>query len=165
MCGQCTFLLLGSIRVINRAPMPPNPITDLARVIQLSIAPVFLITGIASLLGVLSGRLARLVDRARILEALAAAAGEGTSAAAREELHVLSRRGKLIYRAITLGSTSALLVCFVIASLFISALGEYPISKIVGGLFIAAMLALIAALLFFLREVFLATRALRIGRP
>jgi hypothetical protein len=145
--------------------MPPNPITDLARVIQLSIAPVFLITGIASLLGVLSGRLARLVDRARILEALAAAAGEGTSAAAREELNVLSRRGKLIYRAITLGTTSALLVCFVIASLFISALGEYPISKIVGGLFIAAMLALIAALLFFLREVFLATRALRIGRP
>ena len=145
--------------------MPPSPITDLARVIQLSIAPVFLITGIASLLGVLSGRLARLIDRARVLEALAAAAGEGTSAPVREELNVLSRRGKLIYRAITLGTTSALLVCFVIASLFISALGEYPISKIVGGLFIAAMLALIAALLFFLREVFLATRALRIGRP
>ena len=74
MCGQCTFLSLGGIRVINRAPMPPSPITDLARVIQLSIAPVFLITGIASLLGVLSGRLARLIDRARVLEALAAAA-------------------------------------------------------------------------------------------
>ena len=145
--------------------MPPSPITDLARVIQLSIAPVFLITGIASLLGVLSGRLARLIDRARVLEALAAGAQEGTPAKVREELNVLSRRGKLIYRAITLGTTSALLVCFVIASLFISALGEYPISKIVGGLFIAAMLALIAALLFFLREVFLATRALRIGRP
>jgi uncharacterized membrane protein YciS (DUF1049 family) len=145
--------------------MPPNPITDIARVIQLSVAPVFLITGIAALLGVLSGRLARLVDRARILEASIAAAGEGRSAAVREELNVLSRRGKLIYRAITLGTASALLVCFVIASLFVSALGEYPISKIVGGLFIAAMLALIAALLFFLREVFLATRALRIGRP
>jgi uncharacterized membrane protein YciS (DUF1049 family) len=145
--------------------MPPNPITDIARVIQLSVAPVFLITGIAALLGVLSGRLARLVDRARILEASIAAAEEGRSAAVREELSVLSRRGKLIYRAITLGTTSALLVCFVIASLFISALGEYPISKIVGGLFIAAMFALIASLLFFLREVFLATRALRIGRP
>ena len=145
--------------------MPPSPITDLARVIQLSIAPVFLITGIASLLGVLSGRLARLIDRARILEALVVRAPEATPAKVREELNVLSRRGKLIYRAINLGTTSALLVCFVIASLFISALGEYPISKIVGGLFIAAMLALIAALLFFLREVFLATRALRIGRP
>src|SRR5437870_7235 len=161
-CTPASSLSLGGIHVINRAPMPPNPITDLARVIQLSIAPVFLITGIASLLGVLSGRLARLIDRARVLEAVAAAR-EGTSAAVREELNVLSRRGKLIYRAITLGTTSALLVCFVIASLFISALGEYPISKIVGGFFIAAILALIATLLFFLREVFLATGALRIG--
>ena len=54
--------------------------------------------------------------------------------------------------------------CFVVASLFISALAAYPISRIVGALFIAAMLALIAALLFFLREVFVATRSLRIGR-
>jgi len=144
--------------------MPASPIADIARVIQLSVAPVFLISGIAALLGVLSGRLARLVDRARILEASIAAEDEEASAPVREELNVLSRRSKLIYRAITFGTTSALLICFVIASLFISALAAYPISKIVGGLFIAAMLALIATLLFFLREVFLATRALRIGR-
>ncbi len=144
--------------------MPANsPITDIARVIQLSVAPVFLISGIAALLAVLSGRLARLVDRARILEGLIAEMDEAALPPIHEELFVLSRRSKLIYRAITLGTTSALLVCFVIASLFISALGEFPISKIVGALFIAAMLALIATLLFFLREVFLATRALRIG--
>jgi len=141
-----------------------SPIADIARVIQLSVAPVFLISGIAALLSVLSGRLARLVDRGRVLEALAAAAAEGTPAHVHEELSVLSRRGKLIYRAITLGTTSALLVCCVVASLFISALAAYPISRIVGALFIAAMFALIAALLFFLREVFVATRSLRIGR-
>ena len=140
-----------------------NPIADIARVIQLSVAPVFLISGIAALLSVLSGRLARLVDRARILEAAIAKSGEETPASVHEELSVLSRRSKLIYRAMTLGTTSALLICLVVASLFVSALGELPISKIVGGLFIAAMLALIVALLFFLREVFLATRALRIG--
>ena len=143
--------------------MQSSPIADIAHVIQLSVAPVFLISGIAALLSVLSGRLARLVDRARILEAAMAKSGEETPASVHEELSVLSRRGKLIYRAMTLGTTSALLICVVVASLFISALGELPISKIVGGLFIAAMLALIAALLFFLREVFLATRALRIG--
>ena len=140
-----------------------SPIADIARVIQLSVAPVFLISGIAALLSVLSGRLARLVDRARVLEAIAHTQDEAAPAGIHEELVILSRRSKLIYRAITLGTTSALLICFVVASLFISALLEYPISKIVGGLFIAAMVALIATLLFFLREVFLATRTLRIG--
>jgi len=140
-----------------------SPIIDIARVIQLSVAPVFLVSGIAALLSVLSGRLARLVDRARTLETLIATAEDPARVPMREELHILSRRGKLIYRSITLGTTSALLVCLVIASLFISALGEFPISKIVGAMFIAAILALIAALLSFLREVFLATRALRIG--
>ena len=145
-------------------PALSNPIADIARVIQLSVAPVFLISGIAALLSVLSGRLARLVDRARILEAATARSGEETPASVHDELSVLSRRSKLIYRAMTLGTSSALLICLVVASLFISALGGFPISRIVGGLFIAAMLALIAALLSFLREVFLATRALRIGR-
>jgi len=140
-----------------------SPIADIARVIQLSVAPVFLISGIAALLSVLSGRLARLVDRARVLEALAHAQAEAVPEAVHDELDILSRRSKLIYRAITLGTSSALLICFVVASLFISALLEFPISKIVGGLFIAAMFALIATLLFFLREVFLATRTLRIG--
>ncbi len=143
--------------------MQSSPIADIARVIQLSVAPVFLISGIAALLSVLSGRLARLVDRARILERLVAGAEKDTQAAAHDELRVLSRRSKLIYRAIALGTSSALLICFVVTSLFVSALARYPISNIVGGLFIAAMLALIAALLSFLREVFLATRHLRIG--
>jgi CRP-like cAMP-binding protein len=140
-------------------------ITDIARVIQLSVAPVFLISGVGALLAVLSARLGRTIDRARALEATLAHADENAQVRIHQELNVLSRRAKLIYRAILLGTTCALLVCFVIASLFISALAHYPISKIVGGLFIAAMMALIAALLFFLREVFLATRVLRIGQP
>jgi hypothetical protein len=65
----------------------------------------------------------------------------------------------------TLGTTSALLICFVIAALFISAFVKFPVSTIVAILFIGAMVALIAALLLFLREVFLATRILRIGPP
>ena len=114
-------------------------------------------------MSVLSGRLARVIDRARAREALLPAVKGEVEKHLHDELLILSRRGKLIYRAIALGTTSALLVCFVIASLFISALGAYPISKIVGGMFIAAMFALIATLLFFLREVFLATGARRIG--
>ena len=135
-------------------------IEEIARAIQLSIGPVFLITGIAGLLGVLSGRLGRTIDRARVLHNLTI--DESNQQRIQEELTVLSQRAKLIYRAIGLGTTSALLICFVIASLFISSFVAFPASRIVGVLFVAAMLALIAALLLFLREVFLATRALRI---
>jgi len=132
-------------------------IEEIARVIQLSIAPVFLITGISGLLGVLSGRLGRTIDRARVL------AKEPDVKQHHQELTVLALRAKLMYRAITLGTSSALLICFVIASLFISAFVRFPVSTVVAILFIGAMLALIAALLLFLREVFLATRILRIG--
>ena len=82
-----------------------------------------------------------------------------------DELSVLSRRAKLIYRAITLGTISALLICFVIVSLFISAYVTLPISAVIAVLFVAGVIALIVALVLFLREVFLATRILRIGPP
>jgi len=140
-----------------------SQIADIARVIQLSVAPVFLISGVGALLAVLSARLGRTIDRARVLEGILGSADEAAQMRINKELNILSRRAKLIYRAIAFGTTSALLICFVIVSLFISAMGQVPISLIVGTLFIAAMLALIASLLSFMREVFLATRILRIG--
>jgi hypothetical protein len=133
-----------------------NALPDIARVIQLSVAPVFLITGIAGLLSVLSSRLGRTIDRSRVLHALT------TNDTIVSELLILSQRAKLIYRAITLGTTSALLVCLVIVSLFTSAFVSFPIGAVIAVLFVAAIIALIAALVHFLREVFLATRALRI---
>ena len=136
-------------------------IAEIAHAIQLAIAPVFLITGIAGLLAVLSNRLGRTIDRARVVAKTAV--DTETRQEVHEELTVLSRRAKLIYRAISLGTISALLICFVIASLFMSAFVRFPVSIIVAILFVGAMVALIAALLLFLREVFLATRSLRIG--
>ena len=140
-----------------------NHISDVARLIQLAIAPVFLLTGVSALLGVLSSRLGRTIDRARVLESLL----EGADAVRVERMHLelsfLSRRAKIIYRAISLGVITALLVCSVIAILFISAFTRVDVSLVVAALFIAAMAALITTLLLFLREVFLATRVLRIG--
>src|SRR5207244_9322803 len=132
-------------------------------VIQLAIAPVFLLTGVSSLLAVLSSRLGRTIDRARVLESLVESATEPRLSRIHEELSFLSRRARLIYRAIGLGVITALLVCGVIASLFISAFTKVDVSLAVAGLFVAAMAALILTLLLFLREVFLATRVLRIG--
>lgn len=143
--------------------MQPSHVADAARVIQLAIAPVFLLTGVSALLGVLSSRLGRTIDRARVLEALLESVDVTRLARMHEELDVLSRRAKLIYRSIALGVITALLICGVIGVLFVSAFTRVDVSLVVAGIFIAAMASLIFSLLLFLREVFLATRVLRIG--
>ena len=138
-------------------------IAILADVIRLSLAPVFLITGVASLLGVLSNRLGRIIDRARRLEKELRDADAAGIARLHDELGILSRRARLVYLAITLGVVCALLVCIVIATVFASLLLHINITSVVAILFIAAMLVLIGSLVSFLREVFLATASLRIG--
>jgi hypothetical protein len=142
-----------------------NQIDQIAHVIQLSIAPVFLLTGVGTLLNVLSGRLARVIDRAYVLERRLITPGSSQAAAVVNELHILERRGKLIYHAIKLSTASALLVCCVIVALFGSSMLHYPTHLIVAGFFIAAMLASIVSLTLFLREVYLAIETFRIGLP
>lgn len=147
----------------------PN-ITGIAHVIQLSIAPVFLLSAIGAMLAVMTNRLARIVDRARrsearLAEADAARASGAPSPAevAGEDLGLLSRRARLIGRAIFLCTTTALLVCAVIVALFVGAILGFDPSRAVALFFVAAMLAFFFGLLSFLREVLLATVSLRIG--
>jgi hypothetical protein len=136
---------------------------EIGRIIQLAIAPVFLLTGVAAFLGVLTQRLARIIDRARVLEAALSHVSERERAEAERELGTLSRRARLMNRAIGLVTICALMVCTVIALLFADAFLAFDFRLPVGAAFIATMLALIGGLLTFLREVFLATRGLRIG--
>jgi Protein of unknown function (DUF2721) len=131
-----------------------NQLDEIAHLIQLSIAPVFLLTGIGTLLNVLSGRLARIIDRARVLEQRLEAPESLRAAAIVNELNVLENRGRLIYHAIKLSTTSALLVCFLIAALFATSMLHYSTRVVISGLFIAAMLASIVSLTLFLRETF-----------
>jgi hypothetical protein len=142
-----------------------NQIDEIAHIIQLSVAPVFLLTGIGTLLNVLSGRLARIIDRARVLEQRLETPKPPHATAIVSELKVLERRGGLIYHAIKLSTTSALLVCFVIAALFASSLLHYSTHLIVSALFIAAMLTSIVSLSLFLREVYFAIETFEIGLP
>jgi hypothetical protein len=142
---------------------PDVRISAIAHVIQLAIAPVFLLTGIASLLGVLTNRLARVIDRARLLEGhLPDLTGE-YKLVVRDDLGMLSRRARHINRAISLCTTAALLVCVVIAVLFVSAFLSQDLSRLIAALFVIAMACVIAGLVSFLREVYLATQSLRIG--
>jgi len=140
-----------------------SQVSDLAHVIQLSVAPVFLLTGTATTLAVLTNRLARVVDRARQLEGRTAA-DPAAHPEGHRELATLSRRAKLINRAITLITACALLICLVIATLFVGALVGVNLTTPIVALFLVAMLTLIGGFLTFLQEIFLATASLRIGK-
>jgi len=134
--------------------MPLN-FGDVTHVIQLAIAPVFLLTAIGTLINVLVNRLGRSVDRRRDLVA-ALPALEGTiQAAAEGELSFVRRRVRLIYTAIFLAVMAALLVCLLIAIAFLDALIAADLSQVVAMLFVLALLALIGSLGLFLREVYL----------
>lgn len=134
----------------------PSTVGDIAHVIQLAIAPVFLLTGVGTILAVLSNRLGRAVDRGRVVEKqLPGLAGEAL-ADAHEELVLLSRRTRLIYAAITLAVGCALFICLLIAVAFIDAFLAVNLAQSIGVLFVLAMLALICCLVVFLREIFLA---------
>ena len=138
-------------------------VESIAHVIQMAIAPVFLLTGIASMLVVLTNRLARVIDRARLLEDhLPDLTGEHKIVVG-GDLHMLSRRARHINRAIGLFTTAALLVCLIIMTLFVSATISRDISPFVVAFFVITMLCLITGLLSFLREVQLAINSLRIG--
>ncbi|HUK42313.1 MAG TPA: DUF2721 domain-containing protein [Candidatus Acidoferrales bacterium] len=134
-----------------------------AHAIQLAVAPVFLLSGIGAILVVLTNRLARIIDRARFLEERLEKPSLEPHTGLREDLKVLSRRAQLISRAITLCTVTALLVCTVIAMLFLSASLRFDASLLVSLLFVAAMSAFFFGLLWFLREIYLATVSLRIG--
>jgi hypothetical protein len=133
-----------------------------AHAIQLAVAPVFLLSGIGAILAVMTNRLGRIIDRARVLEDKLDAASPKLLATLRADLPILSRRAKLISRAITLCTTTALLVCTVIAVLFLSAFLRFDATIPVALLFVAAMSTFFLGLLWFLREIYVATVSLQI---
>ena len=143
--------------------MQAEPVATIAHVIQLSVAPVFLLTGIAGLLNVLTGRLSRIIDRGRELERSLLVDDASVHAAIHDMLKILSIRARWINIAISLCVGSAILVAVVIMVLFASAFFARNSTGALAGLFITAMVALICGLVFFLREIYLATSSLRIG--
>ena len=140
-----------------------SQVVAIGHVIQLAVAPVFLLTGVSGLLGVLTNRLARVIDRARALEDGLSGATEAYQQRADHDLRHLSIRARWINTSISLCTMCALLICTVIVALFVGAFLSTDLSILIGLLFTASMLALFSALVSFLREVYVATRSLRIG--
>lgn len=140
-------------------------LNDINHVIQLAIAPVFLLTAIGTVLNVLAGRLGRAVDRRRALVAAMPKLDVAIADIAREEIAFEVRRIQLIYVAISLAVLSGLLVCLLISLAFIDAFVEMNFSKIVAVLFILSMLALIGCLTVFLREITISINSPRAPVP
>jgi hypothetical protein len=129
---------------------------DISHLISLAVAPVFLLTAVGTLLGVLSNRLGRVVDRIRVLDEIAPGLDAKARATADGELELLSRRMRLVYTAMTSAVFSALFVGLLMVAAFVDAFIVMDLWQAVGLLFIAAMLSFIGSLCVFLREIFLA---------
>ena len=158
-------------RNVSRAGGPTmltlsNQVSSVAQVIQLAVAPVFLLAGVGALLGVLANRLGRVIDRFHVLEKLLADGLQPPDRAQTLRTIVsLSRRARMIHWAISLCVACELLICLVVAALFIGAEMQIELSRLIAALFVAAMLALIAGLACFLREIALATSVIEnLGR-
>lgn len=139
-------------------PLVDAHVFDITRVIQLAIAPVFLLSAIGTIISSLTGRLARAVDRRRIVEDNARTA-EPDSIELGDwliELKLLARRIVLVLWSIGFAVFSALLVCILIATAFVGAFTSLDLSRTVAILFLAAVVALTLCLVLFMREVFLA---------
>src|SRR5258708_36656613 len=139
----------------------PENVIDVTRLIQLAIAPVFLLTAVGTIIGVLSNRLGRAVDRSRTLEDRLRQLQPEGQRAVREELNLLSRRVRLVYGSIVLSVIWPLFSGLLIAVAFVDAFLAIARARFMGLLFIAAMLAFILSLLVFLREIFLAVSSAR----
>ena len=124
-------------------------LTAVAHVIQLAVAPVFLLMAISGLLGVLTGRLGRLVDRYRALTEQI----NTPNVKQKQELGLLTVRAKWVHWSITLSTAAAFFVAVLIAALFMTSIIDINPSRVVSILFITAMTSLIIGLGCFLREI------------
>jgi hypothetical protein len=141
----------------------PSHVASLAQVIQLAVAPVFLLAGVGTTLNVLASRIGRIIDRARVMEERLPSAAPELAQELHKRLQVLSKRATLINRAIALCVLCGLLVSLVVAALFISSSLQIDLARPIGIAFVIALLSLAAALVYFLREVFIATASLTFG--
>jgi len=137
-------------------PVLDAHVFDITRVIQLAVAPVFLLTAIGTIINALAGRLGRAIDRRRVLEELVTSMEGAMREEMLSELYILGRRIKLVLWSMALSVLSALIVCLLIGTAFVGAFISLDLSRPVALLFFAAVLALSVGLVLFMREVFLA---------
>ena len=135
-------------------------LTDISKVVQLVLAPAFVVAGIGTFVTILTQRLARVVDQwSKLDEAHPQREAESVELGLSRD--VLSRRAQMIRRAILLCTFAAIIICSLIGLLFLDAMISTDLSMLIALVFVLAMTALIGGLTYFLREIHLATAPLR----
>jgi len=142
--------------------MTPDTLYNIANAIQLALAPVFLLTGIAGMLNVMSGRLSRIIDRGRALTEKPEVIASYKQEELDRELKSLESRRLITSNAITMFTIAALLVCLVIVALFIQVMIDVPLNELIGLLFVVSTIGMVIGLGYFLREVHLSANTVRI---
>lgn len=126
---------------------------EIIAVLQTALAPAFLLVAVGGMLTLFAGRLARIIDRSRILQDLFGKTEGYEHQCIVDELHDLQLRIKIVNRAIYLSVVSAIVACGLIGLLFVMGLTGFDLSGVIAGAFIIAMSLLSIALIQFLREV------------
>lgn len=143
--------------------LPPSPeLTHLAQIIQLAVAPVFLLAGLGAFLNVCAGRLARIIDRSRHLEPRVLASRGEEHDRLIEEIRVLDRRIAVVNNAIFTTVLAAVLISLVVILLFVAFLTGTKVGTAIALLFMGSMIATGWGFAIFLHETRLGTRTIRV---
>ena len=138
--------------------------TSLYDGIRLALAPVFLLTGVASLIGAVATRYGRIIDRARVLEERVDAGTALNPDLAYSELERLRFRGRLVNTCILLLTLCAMAIAFTILGLFLSETTHVHAQRMVSVSFLCGIGLFVVALLAFLTESLLAAKTLQFRR-
>lgn len=132
-------------------------------IIQLALAPIFLIVGIGTLVNVATGRVARVIDRARWFEDLAREQPARIDRRAKHEIRTLNKRMRLANWSINFLIASALVICFDVILLMVNGLVSTSLDTAILVTFMISILFLTGGLIAFFFEVSLATASLKIS--
>ena len=132
--------------------------------IQLAVAPVFMLTAVAALLGALATRLARIIDRARTLEDKLEEDVIKHEDEIHRELKRLRQRGRAVNTAIILLTLSAMSIGATVMALFLVETAPLRSSALVPWTFLGGVVFFVLALLCFLVETLRAAQSLNFGK-
>lgn len=139
----------------------PEAADELVHLLQLSISPIALISGVGLLLLSITNRLARVIDRSRAIAARLHAEEPDPGGRQRAQLAVLVRRARLLWLSITAVTVTVLCSCLMVVLLIAMTFLRLDLGGATVAVFFVAALAMLMSALFFFGDVLLALRALR----
>lgn len=134
---------------------------DIAHVIQVSLAPAFLLTALATLLNVFSTRLGRVADKVDAAAAGLRGADPREAGRLSRQLTFLRRRSFMLDAAVVLACTGAVMTGVAVLTLFVGALRDAATASILFACFGIALICTVAAIGAFLGEILMAGRGIR----